>query len=199
VKSAALVKRGNGRQAGTARVARPVEIVLDPCLRALAYRCAGGCPRGRTCCTGLAVEVSRREMRAIDSVMDEVSVLVPELRVDGEYENVFVDDPPEVLIEARDDGSCPFLYRTRTRSLCAIHTVALASGRSVDEVKPASCRHWPIRLERDGGRLRVTVHPAARRIGCVAPARELPGRPLVVDAFRAEILEICGGAMPSGR
>lgn len=170
--------------------------MLDPCLRALAYRCTDGCPRGRTCCTGLAVEVSRREMRAIDSMMDEVAHLVPSLRVEDGYDSVFVDDPPEMLIEPRDDGSCPFLYRTSRQSLCAIHTVALASGRRVAAVKPASCRHWPIRVEPDGDGFRVTVHSAARRIGCVAPARELPGRPLVIDAFRSEIAEICGGLAP---
>jgi hypothetical protein len=135
-------------------------------------------------------------MRAIDRVMDEVARLVPALATDEGYENVFVDDPPELLIEACDDGSCPFLYRTRSRALCSIHSVALASGRRVADVKPASCRHWPIRLDRDGDRFRVSVDAAARRIGCVAPAHELPGHPLVIDAFRAEIAEICGAAAP---
>jgi len=189
-----------GRRGGRETEARAPagKVVLDPCLRELAYRCTDGCPRGRTCCTGLAVEVSRREVRAIDGVMDEVARLVPSLRIDGGYENVFIDDPPELLIEARDDGSCPFLYRTRSRALCAIHSVALASERRVADVKPASCRHWPIRVERDGGALRITIDSAARRIGCVAPARELPGHPLVVDAFRAEIAEICGFLVPVG-
>jgi hypothetical protein len=167
-------------------------VVFDPSLRALAYRCSDGCPRGRTCCNGLAVEVSRREIRAIDSVMDEVARLVPSLATGDGYESVFVDDPPELLIEPRDDGSCPFLYRTRRRALCSIHSVALATGRPVPAVKPASCRHWPITVEEEQGRVRVTVQPAAARIGCVAPARELPGHPLVIDAFRREIAEICG-------
>lgn len=168
--------------------------MLDPCLRRLAYRCSDGCPRGRTCCTGLAVEVTRREVRAIDSVMDEVARLVPSLRDGDDYENAFVDDPPHLLIESREDGSCPFLFRTRTRSLCSIHTVALRTGRPVPAVKPASCRHWPLLVEPtgDGRRLRLTVQPSARGIGCVAPAAELPGRPSVLEAFRREIEEICG-------
>src|SRR5581483_4962737 len=171
-------------------------VVFDASLWDLAYRCVDGCPRGRTCCTSLAVEVSRREVRAIDAVMDQAAGLVPALGGDGEYESVFVDDPPHLLIEPRDDGSCPFLYRTRSRSLCAIHSVALATGRRVADVKPAACRPWPIAVDDEGGRVRVSVQPAARRIGCVAPARELPRHPLVVDAFADEIREICHGAAP---
>lgn len=168
--------------------------MLDPCLRSLAYRCSQGCPRGRTCCSGLAVEVTRREVRAIDSIMDEVARLVPSLRDEDGYENAFVDDPPHLLIEPREDGSCPFLHRTRTRALCSIHTVALNTGRPVPSVKPASCRHWPLLVEpEDGGRrLRITVQPSARGIGCVAPAADLPGHPSVLEAFRGEIREVCG-------
>ena len=177
--------------------------VLDPSLSDLAYRCADGCPRGRTCCTDLTVEVSPDEVRRIDSIMDEVARLVPELREGGGYENVFVDDPPDLLIEARDDGSCPFLHRTRNRALCSIHTIALRTGRHVPDVKPAACRHWPIVLESlggsraggAGGGFRVTVQAAARGIGCVAPVAELPHHPRVIDAFRDEILEICGEAV----
>lgn len=179
----------------------PAGFVLDPSLRRLAYRCADGCPRDRTCCVGLAVEVSRREVRAIDAMMDQIAPLAPALRQGRGYENVFVDDPPELLIEPRDDGSCPFLYRTRTQALCAIHSAALATGRRVAAVKPASCRHWPITVEpdADGKRLRVMVQPAARRIGCVAPLDELPGHPPVIEAFRAEIEEICGAGRRARR
>lgn len=168
-------------------------MTIDPCLDDLAYRCSEGCPRGRTCCNGLAVEVTRREVRAIDGIMDEVARLVPSLRDGDEYENAFVDDPPDLLVDPRPDGSCPFLYRTRTRSLCSIHTIALETGRPLPSVKPASCRHWPLLLEPDGRGVRLTVQPAARGIGCVAPRRELPGHPSVREAFREEIEEILHG------
>jgi len=167
--------------------------VLDRSLTALAYRCyPDGCPRGRTCCVGLAVEVSRREVRAIDTLMDELARVVPALREDGGFANVFVDDPPDLMIESDEDGACPFLFRTRRHALCAIHHVAARSGRAVAAFKPAACRHWPLTLVADGRRVRVTVQPAARGIGCVAPRRELPGQPTVLEAFRAEIEELCG-------
>jgi len=172
-------------------------VTIDPCLDELAYRCSEGCPRGRTCCNGLAVEVTRREVRAIDGIMDEVARLVPSLRDGDEYENAFVDDPPDLLVDPRPDGSCPFLYRTRTRSLCSIHTIALETGRPVPSVKPASCRHWPLLLEPDGRGVRLTVQPSARGIGCVAPRRELPGHPSVREAFREEIEEILHGRGPA--
>ncbi len=175
---------------------RPLRFVLDPSLTALAYRChPDGCPRGRTCCIGLVVEVSKREVRAIDTLMDELARLVPSLRAPGGYQNVFVDDPPDLLIEANDDDACPFLLRTPRHALCAIHALALRSGREVAAVKPAACRHWPVMLVADGARVRVTVQPAARNIGCVAPRRELPGKPTVLDAFRSEIVELCGPAV----
>jgi hypothetical protein len=138
------------------------------------------------------VEVSRREVRAIDSLMDELARLVPALREGDAYANVFVPDPPGLVIETGENGVCPFLFRTRHHALCSIHRVALRTGRAVAEFKPAACRHWPIALEADGDRIRVTVEPAARRMGCVAPVAELPGQPTVLDAFRDEIAALCG-------
>jgi len=173
---------------------RRTRFVLDPSLTRYAYRCPDGCPRGKTCCIGLVVEVSRREVRVIDSLMDELAALAPKLRHDdGSYANVFVEDEPALVIESDDQGACPFMHRTSTRALCSIHTIALETGRDVPSVKPAACRHWPITLVADGGgRVRVTIQPTAHRIGCVALRRELPGHPSVLESFRTEIEEICG-------
>ena len=176
----------------------PTRFILDAKLERHAYRCfPDGCPRDRTCCVGLAVEVSKREVRVIDSLMDELARIVPTLREDDGYASVFVDEePPDLLIESDDDGACPFLYRTKKNALCSIHSLAIATGRSVPEVKPAACRHWPVMLERDGDMVRVTVQPHALKIGCVAPRRELPGKPSVLEAYREEIAEMCGGEVP---
>ncbi|HWP64411.1 MAG TPA: hypothetical protein VNO26_00680 [Candidatus Limnocylindria bacterium] len=173
---------------------RPPRVILDRSLRRLAYRChPDGCPRGRTCCVGLVVEASRREVRVIDSLMDELARLVPHLREGrGRYASCFVDDGAGYTIEPLDNGACPFLMRTRRHALCAIHHLALATGRRVDAVKPAACRHWPLVLQTEEGRLRVTVQPAAQAMGCVAPRAELPGQPTILDAFRSEIAELTG-------
>jgi len=176
---------------GRRRTARS-GLVVDAALDALAYRCwPDGCPRGRTCCVGLVVEVSRREVRAIDSLMDELARMLPHLREDGEYASVFTDDPPGYVIEAGDDGACPFLLRTQGHALCAIHSLALATARPVASVKPAACRHWPLHLEVERGRIRLTVQPTATRLGCVVARRELPGQPSVREAFSREIAELC--------
>ncbi|HJQ84350.1 MAG TPA: hypothetical protein VKA21_09765 [Candidatus Binatia bacterium] len=177
---------------------RRPRFVLDRSLTELAYRCwPDGCPRGRTCCVGLVVEVSRREVRAIDTLMDELARLRPALRERDGFASVFVDDPPHLVVESDDDGACPFLFRTRGHALCSIHRVALETKRPVAAFKPAACRHWPITLAAEGDRIRVTVEPAARRIGCVAPVAELPGQPTVLAAFQPEIAELCGAARPS--
>lgn len=169
--------------------------VFDKSLREFAYRCwPDGCPKGRTCCIGLTVEVTRKEIRAVDSLMDELEVLLPSLRDEDGYIDAFVDDPPNWVIDSGDDGVCPFLLRTKKHSLCSIHHLALSTGRDVPTWKPAACRHWPILLKGEGRRVRVMVQPAAERIGCVAPASELPGHPTVLEAYRDELVEICGAA-----
>jgi hypothetical protein len=167
--------------------------VLDRSLTALAYRCwPDGCPRDRTCCMSLVLEASRREVRVIDSLMDELARLVPALRNGAGYRSVFTDDPAGYVVDHDERRGCPFLMRTPTRALCSIHHLALRTGRPVAAVKPAACRHWPIALVPDGDRIRVTVEEAARRFGCVAPVRDAPGKLTVLDAFSPEIEELCG-------
>lgn len=169
-----------------------VSVVVDPQLSQLAYRCyPDGCPPDRTCCVGLAVDVSRREMRVIDSLMDELARLLPDLRDGRGYANVFTDESAAVQIEPQDeDGTCPFLLRTQDHALCSIHHLALRTGRSVAAVKPRACRHWPLVLESAGPSVRITIHPDAETMGCVAPLAELPGQPSMRQAFAAEIEEI---------
>jgi Fe-S-cluster containining protein len=167
-------------------------VAIDPQLSRLAYRCfPNGCPRGRTCCVGLIVEVSRREMRVVDSLMDELARVAPGLRRGSGFVNVFTDDGDGLQIEPQDEaGTCPFLFGRKGRALCAIHDTALRTDREVAAVKPRACRHWPLVLEAHGRRLRITVHPSAERMGCVAPLAELPGQPTVRAAFAAEIAEL---------
>jgi Fe-S-cluster containining protein len=167
-------------------------VAIDPQLSRLAYRCfPNGCPRGRTCCVGLIVEVSRCEMRVVDSLMDELARVAPGLRRGSGFVNVFEDDGDGLQIEPQDEaGTCPFLFGRKGHALCAIHDTALRTDREVAAVKPRACRHWPLVLEAHGRRLRITVHPSAERMGCVAPLAELPGQPTVRAAFAAEIAEL---------
>ena len=167
-------------------------IQVDASLSRLGYRCyPNGCPRDRTCCVGLAVAVSRREIRRIDALMDAVARVLPALREGGGYADVFVEEDGGTHIEPRDErGTCPFLCRHGGRALCAIHHVALQSGRSVSSVKPQACRHWPLVLDARRGVLRITVHPDAQVIGCVAPCALLPEHPSMREAFATEIEEI---------
>lgn len=169
-----------------------IRVEIDPALSRLAYRCyPHGCPRDHTCCVGLAVSVSRHEVRVIDSLMDEVSRLVPALRQEGGYANVFTEESGGIQMEPRDDpGTCPFLFRKQGRALCSIHHVAVQTGRAIAAVKPRACRHWPLVLEPRGRHLRITIHPSAQTIGCVAPLAELPGQPSIREAFSCEIDEL---------
>jgi Fe-S-cluster containining protein len=169
-----------------------MKVTIDSRLSRLAYRCfPNGCPRERTCCVGVAIEVTRREVRVIDSLMDEVARLVPSLRVGGAYANVFDDDRDGLSIEPRDEaGTCPFLFSRGDRALCAIHATALRLGEPVAAVKPRACRHFPLVLERRAEELRITLHPSAERLGCVAARTALPGQPSVRAAFAAEIAEL---------
>ncbi len=167
-------------------------LTLDPDLSRFAYRCfPDGCPRGRTCCVGLTIEVTRREIRVIDSLMDELARLVPRLRRGRAFANVFLDDGDGPQIEPRDEaGTCPFLFGRGRHALCAIHAVAVRTGRAVAAVKPQACRHFPLVLEKHGKGVRLALHPSARRLGCVAPLAELPGQPTIRTAFATEIEEL---------
>jgi hypothetical protein len=123
--------------------------------------------------------------------MDELARLVPALRDGDGYADVFTPASDGMEIEPRDErGTCPFLFRTRGRALCAIHSAALRIGRDVAAVKPRACRHWPLILQPVRRGLRITVHPEAQRIGCVAPLAELPGQPSMREAFAIEIAEL---------
>ena len=181
--------------------ARPTaRIVVDRSLHALAVRCwPDGCPGGATCCTRLVPEVTRAERRVIDGLMDQLAVIAPRLRDARGYQNVFVDEPPGCVIDT-DEGGCPFLHRRGGRALCAIHTLALQSGRPVVAVKPASCRQWPLALApAPAGRVRVYVDPVAHEIGCVAPRAALPGHPSVFEAFAAVLEEMAAAVAPARR
>ncbi len=123
--------------------------------------------------------------------MDELVRLVPALRQSDGYADVFVPDADGMQIEPRDErGTCPFLFRTPDRALCAIHHTALHGDRAVAAVKPRACRHWPLILEPIARGLRITVHPEAHAIGCVAPLADLPGQPSMREAFASEIAEL---------
>ena len=171
---------------------RMASVILDRDLSRFAYRCfPDGCPRDRTCCVGLTIEVTRREIRVIDSMMDELARLVPRLRQGRAFANVFVDDGDGPQIEPRDEaGTCPFLFGRARHALCAIHAVAVPTGRDVAAVKPQACRHFPLVLQKHGRGVRIALHPSAERLGCVAPLAELPGQPAIRDAFAAEIAEL---------
>jgi len=170
----------------------PLIVQVDSALARLAYCChPNGCPRDRTCCVGMAVSVSRAEIRMIDSLMDELARLIPGLRHERGYANVFVEESHGMQIDPRDErGTRPFLFAQRGRAVCAIHHIALRTAREVTAVKPRACRHWPLVLERRGQQVRITVHPGAQMIGCVAPLAELPGQPSIRAAFAAEIKEL---------
>jgi hypothetical protein len=130
-------------------------------------------------------------MRAIDTLMDEVGRLVPSLRQAGGYADVFTEESGGIELEPRDrQGTCPFLFRAHGRALCAIHHVALQTGRAIAAVKPRACRHWPLVIEPRGRHLRISIHPSAQIIGCVAPLAELPGQPSIREAFSSEIDEL---------
>src|SRR5262245_23518531 len=121
-----------------------VRVQLDASLSRLAYRCyPNGCPPERNCCIGVAVTVSRGEARRIDGLLGEVTRWLPHLRERDGYADVFVDDGSDTQIEPRDErGTCPFLFQKQGRALCALHHLALQTGRPVRAMKPRSCRHW---------------------------------------------------------
>src|SRR5439155_507977 len=137
-------------------------------LTELAYRCyPDGCPRGRTCCVGLVVEVSRREVRAIDTLMDELARLVPVLREGRGFANVFVDDALDLVIEPREGGAGPVPFLARRAAAGSPPGSAGAAARRA-RVAPRRCPSHPGRRCRAE---RPSTRPPQAALACTRPDR----------------------------
>ena len=185
-------RRPAPRSDGT--TAHATSLVVDGSLDALAYRCwPDGCPRGRTCCVGLVVEASRREVRAIDSLMDELAAAAACAcaTATAYRQRLRRRIRPATSIESGDDGGVPV-------------SAADAAARAVRHPHPRA-PHRPAGRVGEAGRLPALAVAARRRARTGPSHRAADGardglrraapraaRPAVgARGVRAEIAELC--------
>ncbi len=111
----------------------------------LENRCNGCATGERCCCSSYEVCVTTAEVKRIIKVLPEVARFCPHLLTTRGYDNVFEEEEPGLYsIDTAEDGLCLFAYRSHHRIHCSLHTVALALGVPLAEVKPKVCLLWPM-------------------------------------------------------
>jgi hypothetical protein len=135
----------NRRKKRTPQLRRSsVEVNIESLL-SLENRCIG-CARGeRCCCSSYEVCITTAEVKRIIKVMPEAARFCPHLLTDGGYDNVFDEEEPGLFsIDTTENGLCLFAYWSHHRIHCSLHTVAVALGVPLSEVKPKVCLLWPM-------------------------------------------------------
>ena len=148
------------------------------------------CASGETsCCSTYEVCVSAAVMRRIIRIMPAVAKLCPHLgRSDG-YDNVFeYVEPGLYAIDTTEEGLCLFAYRTRRRTQCALHSVGVANGIPLAQVKPKACLLWPLTFSEGAEALSLTED--AHRFHCNRPKKK--DSRLVSAGFTEAIEQVYG-------
>jgi hypothetical protein len=122
-----------------------------------------GCARGeRCCCSSYEVCVTTAEMKRILAVLPEAARYCSRLVVERGYDNVFEEEEPGLFsIDTDEDGLCVFAYRSRGRTQCSLHTLAIERGWPLEQVKPKVCLLWPLHFS-DGDEVLAMISDAFR-------------------------------------
>ena len=165
-----------------------VEVDVESLL-SLENRCTG-CARGeRCCCSSYEVCITTAEVKRIIKVMPEAARFCPHLLTDGGYDNVFEEEDPGLFsLDTNENGLCLFAYWSRHRIHCSLHTVALALGVPLSEVKPKVCLLWPMHFS-EGDEVLAMINDAFL-FNC--NARKAPGSRSLSHGF-IEAIELVYG------
>lgn len=100
--------------------------------------------------------------------MPDAAELCPHLKSHDGFENVFEEIGSHLFrIDSGEDELCVFAYAHENRILCALHSVALKLGLSIEQVKPKACLIWPLAIT-DGQTKRLSMHVDAMAFSCNA-------------------------------
>jgi hypothetical protein len=165
-----------------------VEVDVESLL-ALENRC-NGCARGERCCCSLyEVCITTAEVKRIIKVLPEAARFCPHLLTDGGYDNVFEEEEPGLFsIDTTENGLCLFAYRSRHRTHCSLHSVAVTLGLPLAEVKPKVCLLWPMHFS-EGDEVLAMISDAFR---FTCNVRKAPGSRSLSPGF-IEAIELVYG------
>ena len=108
------------------------------------------CGKSGCCCSHYEVSLEHGELQRLVDWQPLAAKFQPQL---AEDENDFPfdqDDGGQWVIEAGEEGTCPFAYVNREgQTFCSIHSAALAQGKNPFHIKPRSCTLWPLAISED--------------------------------------------------
>lgn len=154
-------------------------------LRGMGHKCDPTlCRKTPSCCGQYEVCVETKRLESLIGCMPAAAKLADALG--DEDANPF--DPLGAglyAIDTNEDGLCVFAYRDgQGRTLCSLHSAAMAAGVSPYRVKPTSCSLWPLAMNETAPPV-LTVDGLAMEFPC---NRRRRGRPRTLDAGIAEII-----------
>ncbi len=148
-------------------------IVVDvDALVGIAHQCLPSCCTGRTsCCGSYEVCLSGEEVAVVAGGIPAAGRWIRGRdgdRLDNPFESL---GDGLVALETDEDGLCVFAYRDRARrTLCSLHSAALAAGVPPLRMKPRCCHLWPLALTA-GAEPVLTVMADAMDFPCNRPRR----------------------------
>ena len=165
-----------------------VEVDVESLL-SLENRC-NGCARGeKCCCSSYEVPATAAEVKRIIKYLPEAARYCPHLLTAGGYDNVFEEEEPGLFsIDTNEDGLCLFAYWSQNRTHCSLHTVAVALGLPLEQVKPKVCLLWPLHFS-DGDEVLAMINDAFH-FAC--NVRQAPGSRNLSPGFIETIERVYG-------
>lgn len=116
-------------------------------LMVLRHRCVGCVDATACCCAQFEVCVTAKEMQRMLDFLPQASRYCQHLKSGAGYENVFDQIGSNLYtVDTDEHGLCVFAYRHAEGIRCSLHTVALDLDIPLKNLKPISCRLWPLSI-----------------------------------------------------
>jgi hypothetical protein len=130
------------------------------------HACNGCAGKSRHCCSSYDVTLDRRELPDIVGCIPMAARLCPQLGNAGEYRNIFDQEERDLFsIDTDENNLCSFAYRSCSRILCSLHTIAFDNNLALNRVKPLVCLLWPLSIT-DGDTPILTVQDDIFEFDC---------------------------------
>lgn len=120
-------------------------------LYSIEHQCTEGfCDIKTCCCADYEVCIDYKELSSIVRYLDVACTFTPQLKENGEFNNVFDKICKNLYsIDTTDEGLCVFAYIKYGRVLCSLHSTAIELSISPFDIKPKTCLLWPLSVTED--------------------------------------------------
>ena len=140
-------------------------------IRSIHHECRGCHSKTDCCCASYDIFISEKEMRRILNIFPLLIEYCPNLAKDGEFDNVFEESNDGLIqLDTDENGLCVFAYRQGGIIRCALHSVAIDMGLSIEDVKPFHCLLWPMAVS-SGPETVISIQENALDFPCNSPQK----------------------------